>query len=31
MDFLNGIQLAIDEYNQTSLLKIAFEVRDTEK
>jgi branched-chain amino acid transport system substrate-binding protein len=31
MEFLQGIQIAVDEYNQTVPLKIILEVRDTEK
>jgi ABC-type branched-subunit amino acid transport system substrate-binding protein len=31
LEFLQGIQLAIDEYNQTVPVKIIFEVRDTER
>lgn len=31
IEFLQGIQLAVDEYNQTVPVKIALEVRDTER
>ncbi len=31
MEFLQGVQLAVDEYNQKVPLKIILEVRDTEK
>jgi len=31
VEFLNGVQLAIDEYNQTVPVKISIEVRDTEQ
>jgi ABC-type branched-subunit amino acid transport system substrate-binding protein len=31
VDFLNGIQLAIDEYNQKVPIKISLEIRDTER
>jgi ABC-type branched-subunit amino acid transport system substrate-binding protein len=31
VEFLQGIQLAVDEYNQTVSVKIALEVRDTER
>jgi branched-chain amino acid transport system substrate-binding protein len=31
MDFLQGIQLAVDDYNQTALIKIVLEIRDTER
>jgi ABC-type branched-subunit amino acid transport system substrate-binding protein len=31
VEFLQGVQLAVDEYNQTVPVKIGLEVRDTEK
>jgi ABC-type branched-subunit amino acid transport system substrate-binding protein len=31
IEFLQGIQLAVDEYNQTVSVKIALDVRDTER
>jgi ABC-type branched-subunit amino acid transport system substrate-binding protein len=31
IEFLQGIQLALDEYNQTVSVKIALEIRDTER
>ena len=31
VDFLEGIQLAIDEYNQKVPIKISLEIRDTER
>ena len=31
IEFLHGIQLAVDDYNQTVSVKIALEVRDTER
>ena len=31
VEFLQGIQLAVDEYNQTVAVKIGLEVRDTER
>jgi ABC-type branched-subunit amino acid transport system substrate-binding protein len=31
VEFLEGIQLAVDEYNQKSIVKISLDIRDTER